>query len=77
LKESIMSNTHIALCLVALLATYALAAKLDEPAGSPVNRAAAHATSIDCRPRVPSGSALAGAAASTPAGPVPRARATC
>jgi len=47
-KEPIMSNVRVALYVVALLATYALAAKLDEPEGSPADRTARQSPAAGC-----------------------------
>jgi len=43
-----MSNVRVALYVVALLATYALAAKLDEPEGSPADRTARQSPAAGC-----------------------------
>jgi len=43
-----MSNVRVALCVVALVATYALAAKLDEPNGSSEDRTARQSPAAGC-----------------------------
>lgn len=70
-----MSNVQIALCLVALLATYALAAKLDEPVDSTTEGTAQPAPAA-CRLQLRSPSAF-DATASAPADLARRTRAAC
>jgi hypothetical protein len=70
-----MSNVQIALCLVALLATYALAAKLDERVDSP-DEVAAQPAPAGCPLPLRTRSAF-DAAASAPADLARRPRAAC